>query len=106
MREKKPCPGADKNLRRCEGCKTFHLCCMEKGIHYCYECTDFPCKRFRAFAKRWQKYGQNFIENQLLLKEIGTEQFLNLKNSNLKNATHEEKQETQRFVKIIEVENK
>lgn len=33
-RERKPCPGADINIKRCEGCTTFHLCCKEKGILY------------------------------------------------------------------------
>ncbi|MBU1568060.1 MAG: DUF3795 domain-containing protein [Proteobacteria bacterium] len=80
-RERQPCPGADKNIKRCEGCKTFHLCCEEKGIRHCHECSDFPCKRFRDFAKRWLKYGQDFIDNQKILKEIGEEQFLNHYNS-------------------------
>jgi hypothetical protein len=84
-RERKPCPGADKNLKRCEGCKAFHLCCKEKGILHFYECDEFPCKRFRNFSKRWLKYGQNFIENQNLLKEIGMDRFLNHYNSKIKN---------------------
>src|SRR5659263_789365 len=54
-RERKPCPGADINIKRCEGCTTFHLCCKEKGITHCYECGDFPCRRFKSFSKRWLK---------------------------------------------------
>ncbi len=49
-RDKIRCPGADENIKRCEGCKTFHLCCKEKGIIHCYECKDFPCKRFKDFS--------------------------------------------------------
>ena len=30
----------------------------------------------KAFTKRWLKYGQNFIENQKLLSEIGEVAFL------------------------------
>lgn len=75
-RERKPCPGAEINCKRCEGCITFHLCCTDKGINHCHECNDFPCKRFKSFSKRWLKNGQDFIENQKMLKEIGTEQFI------------------------------
>ena len=80
-REKNPCPGADINIKRCEKCTTFHLCCEEKGITHCHECSDFPCTRFKSFSKRWLKYGQNFIENQKLLKEVGFDQFLKHYNS-------------------------
>ncbi|HAF29471.1 MAG TPA: hypothetical protein DCG75_10530 [Bacteroidales bacterium] len=80
-REKNPCPGAEINHERCEKCKTFHLCCKEKGISHCYQCDDFPCKKFKAFSKRWEKYGQNFIENQSFIKENGYKAFLDLYNS-------------------------
>lgn len=75
-RNKNSCPGAEINIKRCEKCKTFHLCCLEKGISHCYECSIFPCPKFKSFAKRWLKYGQDFIENQKLLKEKGEEEFL------------------------------
>ena len=53
MREERPCQGADLNRSRCEKCKTF-----------------------QGFAKRWLKYGQNFVENQELLKGMGEVGFL------------------------------
>lgn len=71
LRESKSCPGADINKSRCEKCKTFHLCCVGKGITHCHQCDVFPCARFKGFAKRWLKYGQDFIENQKLLAEVG-----------------------------------
>lgn len=70
-REKRPCKGAELNSSRCEKCKTFHLCCLEKAITHCFQCSSFPCTKFKGFTKRWLKYGQNFIENQKLLSEIG-----------------------------------
>jgi hypothetical protein len=82
-REQNPCPGADINIQRCEKCKTFHLCCREKEITYCFECRVFPCPKFKNFAKRWLKYGQNFIDNQKLLKEIGEVEFLKYFNKEL-----------------------
>ena len=75
-REKKPCPGAEINIARCEKCKKFHLCCKEKNIVHCYECSTFPCKSFKRFSKTWLKYGQNFIDNQKLLNDVGEKQFL------------------------------
>lgn len=36
IQEKNPCPGATINKARCEKCKTFHLCCVEKGITHCF----------------------------------------------------------------------
>jgi len=69
-REKRACRGAELNHSRCEKCKTFHLCCFGKKITHCFQCSNFPCTRFKGFAKRWQKHGQDFIENQKLLSEI------------------------------------
>ncbi len=82
-REEKPCPGAEKNKTRCEKCKTFHLCCIEKGITHCYQCNIFPCTKFKGFAKRWLKYEQNFIENQNFLKRIGEMKFLEIFNDKI-----------------------
>ncbi|MDU1890186.1 MAG: DUF3795 domain-containing protein [Dysgonomonas sp.] len=81
VKEKNPCPGAEINKKRCEGCKSYHLCCQERGISNCYECNTFPCARFKRFAKNWLKYGQNLIENQKLLRKISKEKFLEHYNS-------------------------
>jgi len=75
LREKKPCPGA-AYTDRCEGCKSYHLCCQDKGIEHCWRCGEFPCRRFRGFRDRWLKYGQDFLENQQLIKEQGVGAFL------------------------------
>lgn len=83
-RDKKPCPGAEINFKRCEGCKSFHLCCLEKGIHHCFQCNKFPCSRFKDFSGRWEKYGQKLMDNQLFLKEKGVEVFLNSFNKKAK----------------------
>ncbi len=75
-RDKKTCLGADVNKVRCGKCKTFHLCCVEKGITHCHQCEVFPCAKFKSFVKRWLKYGQDFVENQKLLKQVGEIEFL------------------------------
>lgn len=80
-REKKSCLGAEINSVRCDNCKSYHLCCKERGISHCYECSAFPCKKFKGFAQRWLKYGQDLIENQKLLSKIKQEKFLIYYNS-------------------------
>ena len=82
-RDKKPCLGADKNTARCQRCQTLHLCCQEREISHCYKCDDFPCSKFKRFAKSWLKHGQNFIDNQELIKEVGVDQFLKHYNSKI-----------------------
>lgn len=84
-REKNPCQGAELNCARCEKCKTFHLCCQNRGVKHCYECKIFPCAKFKGFAKRWLKYGQNFVANQKLLKELGETEFLKYYNAQVDN---------------------
>lgn len=84
LKAKNPCSGAGINIKRCEGCKTFHICCRDKGIEHCYECAGFPCRKFKSFAKRWLKYGQDFITNQKLLQELGAENFLKYYNAKVK----------------------
>lgn len=81
IREKRPCKGAELSKARCEKCKTFHLCCIEKKIKHCYQCDIFPCLKFKSFAKRWLKYGQNFIENQNILRQVGEIEFLKIYNN-------------------------
>ncbi len=81
IRERKPCRGAEINHERCDKCTSYHLCCKEKGITHCYECDIFPCIRLKRFAKNWLKYGQNIIDNQNLLKQIGESQFSYIYNS-------------------------
>jgi hypothetical protein len=49
---------------------------LAKRITHCFQCSDFPCTKFKRFTKRWLKYGQNFIENQKLLKNVGEVKFL------------------------------
>lgn len=76
VREKNPCPGAGINFARCEKCRSYHLCCLEKGITHCYQCATFPCKRLKSFTVRWLKYGQNIIDNQHMLERMGERGFL------------------------------
>lgn len=56
--------------------KHFIFVVPKKGITHCYQCKAFPCAKFKSFAKRWLKYGQDFVANQKLLKQAGEMEFL------------------------------
>lgn len=76
QRVKSPCPGAEVRCKQ-RKCKGIYVCCVEqRGYRFCHECSIFPCSRFRAFAQRWRKYGQDLIENQRRLAELGEEAWL------------------------------
>ena len=82
VRERKNCCGAETNckIRKC----VIYKCSVEKkGLRFCSECKTFPCVRFKKFAETWLKLGQNLIENQALLKEVGVKNFLQHFNSAL-----------------------
>lgn len=81
IRTKRCCKGAEHNIERCNRCKSFHLCCKDREIEYCYQCSSFPCARFKRFRQNWLKYGQDMIENQKLLKDTDTYTFLLVFNS-------------------------
>ena len=60
-----------------------YKCCIEKKKHnFCFQCKKFPYNKFKKFAETWQKLGQNLYDNQKVLKEYGTEKFLENYNFN------------------------
>jgi hypothetical protein len=51
------------------------LACTSSG--FCYECEKFPCKRINQLDKRYRtKYRTSFIDNLLMIKEMGIDEFL------------------------------
>ncbi|SCY06023.1 DUF3795 domain-containing protein [Alkaliphilus peptidifermentans] len=76
LRTNNPCEGAEKHckVRKCKG---IYVCCIEKKrYNYCFQCSIFPCSRFKKFAEKWMKLGQNLISNQQNLKELGETRWL------------------------------
>jgi hypothetical protein len=51
---------------------------LGKGlVPYCYECTEYPCRRLKHLDKRYRtNYRMSMIENLDFIKEQGMEQFL------------------------------
>lgn len=77
---KKSCPGclgSDENKSpSCISC-AIKICAKEKGLTYCYECGEFPCKQVKNINKRYEtKYHTKLIENLLYAKDKGVEAFL------------------------------
>lgn len=79
LKDKKPCCGClvDDNNKpeRCKNCKIKN-CTQEKGLIYCYECSEFPCKQIKSLEKSYNKrYNTSLIENSKKVKERGITAF-------------------------------
>jgi len=77
LREKNKCPGCASDdpykrsyNRECtvRNCKTI----KNNDSGFCYECSDFPCKRLKQLDKRYTtKYSMSMLENLGIIKEKG-----------------------------------
>jgi len=76
LRQRNPCPGAQASGRCASKACRFYTCSLQKGVQHCYQCDEYPCARFKRFARNWVKYGQDFLVNQEDLRVLGEEAFL------------------------------
>ncbi len=71
----------------CEGCRVRNKNCafirrdcpaLRKGtIHFCYECSDFPCANLKKIDDRYRKrYHTSFIADLERMKTIGVDAWL------------------------------
>lgn len=61
---------------RCKICKIKN-CTHEKGLIYCYECLDFPCKQIKNLENSYSKrYNIGLIENSNKVHKDGICLFL------------------------------
>lgn len=58
----------------CSRCQ-FRTCVAQKGISFCFECTDFPCKRLVAFSKT-RPHRTLGLRNLYKLKEMPFEEWI------------------------------
>lgn len=70
------CKGCLSNLVNewCSNCN-FRKCVKEKGISYCFECEDFPCKKLIDFSKT-RPHRTLGLRNLKQLKEMSIEEWL------------------------------
>ncbi|MCH1984120.1 DUF3795 domain-containing protein [Ruminococcus sp. OA3] len=77
---KKSCAGClncDKGKpEHCQKCR-IKDCVKEKGITYCCECTEFPCKQIKSLEKSYNtRYHTSLVENSRAVQKYGIEEFL------------------------------
>ena len=82
LREKNKCPGC-RNIvidtsvsrARCRIKKCEEL--VKNKYNFCYECSQFPCKRIKHLDKRYRtKYNMSEIENLEFIRDKGMDKFL------------------------------
>lgn len=77
---KKPCNGCLKGdegkPEHCRKCK-IKDCVKQKGVFYCYECSEYPCKLIKNLEKSYNtRYGASLIENSQFVKANGLTAFM------------------------------
>lgn len=80
LKSKKPCNGClgdDVNKPdRCKKCEIKN-CANAKGLVYCYECKDFPCKRIKNLEKSYTtRYKTSLVANSEIVKTKGLVSFM------------------------------
>ena len=79
---KKPCAGclnSDKGKpEHCRKCK-IKDCIKVKKLPYCFECSDYPCKRIKNLEKSYNKrYQKSLMENSEFVRQFGLEKFMDM----------------------------
>jgi len=72
----------------CKGCRSsqglclkyrkvcgIYMCAKEKDIEFCFECTDFPCIKFKEFFKTPIWYNE-VTGNLRRMKEVGVDKWV------------------------------
>lgn len=77
---KKPCDGCLKTdegkPEHCRKCK-IKDCVKLKGVSYCYECSEHPCKLIKKLEKSYNtRYGASLVENSHFVKANGLDTFM------------------------------
>ncbi len=75
-----------KDEVHCSGCRTepkfcwsgdceFKTCTAEKGVKFCYECSEYPCERMNSFVES-APHHRVVLENFSRMKEVGWRKWL------------------------------
>lgn len=83
---KKPCDGCLKSDRgKPEHCRKCGIkdCIREKGLSYCFECTEYPCRQIKYLEKSYRtRYGASLMDNSRFVREKGLEAFMEQQKEN------------------------
>lgn len=66
-KEISPCVGSCRGGGGWEDCP-FRKCCREKGLRFCYECSEFPCDVLEKYPRRVEELNE--------IKEMGLEDWI------------------------------
>ena len=59
-----------------EGCATLN-CVKDRGVEFCYECSDFPCVFLAPMADKAAQYPHNMkLYNLCRIKKVGLERWI------------------------------
>lgn len=77
---KKPCEGClNSDMGKPEHCRICKIkdCIKSKGLAYCYECAEYPCKRIKSLEKSYRtRYHASLMGNSQFVKEHGLTAFM------------------------------
>ena len=80
LKNKKPCNGCLGNdvdkPERCTKCN-IKYCAKSKGLNYCFECNDFPCKHIKNLNKSYiSRYKTSLTNNSHFVRKNGIIAFM------------------------------
>jgi hypothetical protein len=52
------------------------VCAGERGLQYCFQCVDFPCRVLEEFASDGVSHHRRTVENLRRMKEIGVKAWI------------------------------
>ena len=102
------CPSFEKTCYGCSSeksqkrtskwnCKLRNCCYFEKAISYCFECDEFPCKKYHKklidsnpLDSRFN-YRHELVENSKVFFKLGLEEYLQYQNKKWKCAICKER---------------
>ena len=77
---KKPCAGClNSDIGKPEHCRKCKIkdCIKGKGLSYCFECPDYPCKLIKNLEKSYNKrYQTSLMTNSEFVRQHGLERFM------------------------------
>ena len=78
-------------LKMTEPCNVYK-CIQNKGLKFCYECSDFPCDHLHPYADRASLFPHNTkVFNLCLIKKMGLETWANEKAKSVKDTYYKGK---------------
>lgn len=78
----KPCAGClNSDMGKPGHCRKCGIkdCVGQKGLPYCFACSDFPCKSIKNLEKSYNKrYQASLIENSRFVQRHGLDMFMQI----------------------------